>query len=172
MLVNLAVGESEYIEGIGRVPEWVRKTLPGLLRVTSLEDIRGVQGSNVYWHRSKGKDSKQDQMNKASATARYLRKFIKYVRPRILLIIGTDAYRAFLAAHPARVTTTNDTLDWMQGRNCTLAYRQETMQFPWFSDPLDLFVIRQPRAFNSMGPDGRAEVLRRLRAGFSRLLSS
>lgn len=97
-------GKNEYFDGHGNTSEETGKCLRALFPEDST-NLRSVQGSNVIWQRSSNSDpDKIDLKSAARDAAPFLRRYIRYVAPELIIFGGINSYELFRRVHQADVS--------------------------------------------------------------------
>lgn len=99
---EIADGKHEYFNGHGATSEETGACLRALFAGEG-DRVRSVQGSNVVWERSP--DADQVDLNKgAREAAPFLRRYIRFVAPELIIFGGIGSYELFRRVHAAQVS--------------------------------------------------------------------
>ena len=94
---QLAQGEHEFWHGHGKTSKATGAFLQQVFDAP-LERLRSIQGTNVAWERShKGSDINLRAAAKRAAP--FLKRYIQYVRPNVLMFGGSAAFDLFVNTH-------------------------------------------------------------------------
>lgn len=156
-IADVEIGAHEYIEGLeveNPSKSMVRMHSYMLAAIGSdhLEDLRGVQVSNVVWRRSNGvgtfKAIQRMRFEDAIAeTTPYLGRLIEYVQPKSLLVAGDTMAKEFVTAHGGRdLEATSTPQESAHGRGSTAVYfATYRLALRYLPEPVDLVTIKHPR---------------------------
>lgn len=112
---QLARGQHEFWNGHGKTSIATGSFLQRLFNVP-LQRLRSVQGTNVVWQRSPtGKDIDLDAG--ARITAPFLRRYLEYALPQVLIFGGPAAFELFIKSSGATVLRTDEVLMGNWGTN-------------------------------------------------------
>jgi len=167
-VVDVGAGQHEYIEGYGKTSATTGRILMDALGQVDAEAIRGVQGSNVIWRRSRRMAQLAiSEKDAALETQPFLKRMIQHVAPRAILFGGNSAFTLFIEAHQATARSFPDeTLTGPNGSRQAVVYARYELQLPYLSGPVDAFVILHPCK------GVRAEAMAALRRALPRALAA
>lgn len=145
-IVDVTIGQHEYIEGYGPTSRNLGRLLQDVLRASSAEDIRGVQGSNVVWRRSPNMASlKLSARHAAKETRPFLQRMIERVMPRAILFAGNAAYDLFVQTHECSVTAfPEETVMGPNGSHYAVYFSRNELKLPYLKNAVDAFTILHP----------------------------
>lgn len=140
---QLARGQHEFWNGHGKTSIATGSFLRQLFNVP-LRRLRSVQGTNVVWQRSpSGKDIDLDAGARVSAP--FLRRYLEYARPQVLIFGGAAAYELFIKSAGAKVVCTDEVLMGNWGTNQARIFMAVQMQVPGLGSVMALVVSHPSR---------------------------
>ena len=164
-IVDVTRGEHEYIEGYGPTSQNTGRLLQQALGVTSAEGIRGIPGSNVIWRRSPTlAELKLSPLQAAREAAPHLREIIAYVKPRIIIFGGSNAFDLFARTHDIEIIEQGETILGRNGAREALYFGHWRARLACLGTELDVFVVLHPCK------GLRSEAVSRLRRHLQRIL--
>lgn len=125
---QLAKGKHEFWHGYGKTSRATGAFLERIFNVPPMQ-LRSVQGTNVAWERSRT-SSDMKLKDSAKRSAPFLKRYLQYASPDMLIFGGSAAFELFQGALRARVEEEHEVLKGNWGPHQARIFVAATLLIP------------------------------------------